>query len=149
LITILRRRILLHVSETFLPSSLFVALSWLSFLIPPEVVPGRMALLVTLLLVLVNIFLRVSASVPASTRITAMGLWIIGGIMSVALALAEYGVILYVNRNRSFDLKRLERRVTAATRVTPTYWSSFVARAGIFPARSGRSCKTTIAAVWN
>jgi hypothetical protein len=30
--------------------------SWVSFLIKPEVVPGRMALLVTLFLVLINIF---------------------------------------------------------------------------------------------
>ena len=35
---------------------LFVGVSWVSFLIKPEVVPGRMALLVTIFLVLVNIF---------------------------------------------------------------------------------------------
>ena len=39
-----------------MPSGLFVVVSWVSFLIPPEVVPGRMALLVTLFLVLTNIF---------------------------------------------------------------------------------------------
>ena len=35
---------------------MFVVTSWVSFLIKPEVVPGRMALLVTLFLVLINIF---------------------------------------------------------------------------------------------
>ena len=35
---------------------MFVVVSWVSFLIKPEVVPGRMALLVTLFLVLINIF---------------------------------------------------------------------------------------------
>ena len=30
--------------------------SWVSFLVPPEVVPGRMAMLITLFLVLINIF---------------------------------------------------------------------------------------------
>ena len=35
---------------------MFVVTSWVSFLIKPEVVPGRMGLLVTLFLVLINIF---------------------------------------------------------------------------------------------
>jgi hypothetical protein len=35
----------------YLPSGLFVVVSWVSFLIPPEVVPGRMAMLITLFLV--------------------------------------------------------------------------------------------------
>ena len=35
---------------------LFVVVSWVSFLVPPEVVPGRMAMLITLFLVLINIF---------------------------------------------------------------------------------------------
>jgi hypothetical protein len=41
-------------------SGLFVIVSWISFLIPMDVIPGRMALLVTLFLVLVNIFNTVS-----------------------------------------------------------------------------------------
>ena len=40
------------------PPGLFVITSWASFLIPPEVVPGRMAMLITLFLVLINIFNR-------------------------------------------------------------------------------------------
>ena len=40
----------------YLPSGLFVVVSWVSFLIPPEVIPGRMAMLITLFLVLINIF---------------------------------------------------------------------------------------------
>ena len=35
-----------------------------SFLVPPEVVPGRMSLLVTLFLVLINIFNTITASSP-------------------------------------------------------------------------------------
>ncbi len=42
--------------QVYLPSCMFVVVSWVSFLIKPEVVPGRMALLVTLFLVLINIF---------------------------------------------------------------------------------------------
>ena len=47
-----------------LPSGLFVLVSWISFLIPPDIVPGRMALLITLFLVLVNIFNNVNTNSP-------------------------------------------------------------------------------------
>ena len=47
-----------YVYVYYLPSGLFVITSWASFLIPPEVVPGRMAMLITLFLVLINIFNR-------------------------------------------------------------------------------------------
>ena len=33
-----------------------MVVSWISFVVPPDVIPGRMALLITLFLVLVNIF---------------------------------------------------------------------------------------------
>ena len=33
-----------------------MVVSWASFLVPPEIIPGRMAMLITLFLVLTNIF---------------------------------------------------------------------------------------------
>ena len=39
-----------------MPSALFVCVSWISFVVPIDAIPGRMALLVTLLLVLINMF---------------------------------------------------------------------------------------------
>ena len=52
--------------------------SWVSFLIPPEVVPGRMALLVTLFLVLINIFNNVTAITPNTEGMTAISSWMLG-----------------------------------------------------------------------
>ena len=43
---------------------LFVVVSWISFVVPPDVIPGRMALLITLFLVLVNIFNTVTTNTP-------------------------------------------------------------------------------------
>ncbi len=50
------RKTMQYLVQVYLPSCMFVVVSWVSFLIKPEVVPGRMALLVTLFLVLINIF---------------------------------------------------------------------------------------------
>ena len=45
-------------------TGLFVVVSWISFVVPPDVIPGRMALLITLFLVLVNIFNSVTTNTP-------------------------------------------------------------------------------------
>jgi len=51
---ILTRRMSHYMITYYLPSSLFVVVSWTSFLIPSDDIQGRMALLVTLFLVLVR-----------------------------------------------------------------------------------------------
>ncbi len=52
----LTRRMSHYMITYYLPSSLFVVVSWTSFLIPSEDIQGRMALLVTLFLVLVQYY---------------------------------------------------------------------------------------------
>ncbi|OXA56740.1 Gamma-aminobutyric acid receptor subunit rho-2 [Folsomia candida] len=53
---LLRRKLSYHLIQTYLPSTLFIIVSWLSFLVPPESVPGRMALCMTTLLTLTAMF---------------------------------------------------------------------------------------------
>ena len=79
----------------YLPSGLFVVVSWVSFLIPPEVVPGRMALLITLFLVLTNIFNTITNISPNVEGMTAISSWMIACMFFVFLALLEYALILY------------------------------------------------------
>ena len=51
----LERSIQRHMMRTYLPTSLFVLSSWIGFLIDADAIPGRIALSVTLLLVLTQI----------------------------------------------------------------------------------------------
>ena len=44
-----------YISSTYLPTAILTVASFIGFLIPVDMVPGRMALLVTILLMLVNI----------------------------------------------------------------------------------------------
>ncbi len=53
----LSRRAFGYIHSYYIPSGLLVIVSWTSFLIPPEIVAGRMAMLVTLFLCLINMFL--------------------------------------------------------------------------------------------
>lgn len=59
---LLRRKLSYHLIQTYLPSTLFIIVSWLSFLVPPESVPGRMALCMTTLLTLTAMFSAVRYS---------------------------------------------------------------------------------------
>lgn len=67
----LKRHISRYVMHNHMTSGLFVCVSWISFVVPTEAIPGRMALLITLLLVLVNIFNSATDNQPHSDTITA------------------------------------------------------------------------------
>ena len=56
---------------------------------------GRMALLVTLFLVLVNIFNNVTTNTPKAEGLTAIEAWMLACILFVFGALAEYAAVLF------------------------------------------------------
>lgn len=87
-----------NIIQVYLPSTMFVMVSWVSFLIKPEVVPGRMALLITLFLVLTNIFNGVKSTAPVSKRLNAIDLYLVVCIFLVFAALVEYSVILFMQK---------------------------------------------------
>ena len=89
-----------YLIQVYLPSCMFVVVSWVSFLIKPEVVPGRMALLVTLFLVLINIFNSVRERAPISSRLNAVDLYLVICIFLVFGALMEYAAILLLLKKR-------------------------------------------------
>ena len=51
----LSRKSTSYVFNYYVPSALFVVVSWATFVIPVEAIPGRIALIITTFLVLVNI----------------------------------------------------------------------------------------------
>ena len=96
----LTRNYMKYLFNYYLPSGLFVIVSWSSFLIPPEIVPGRMTLLVTLFLVLINIFNNITITSPNTETMTALSAWMIACILFVFGALASYAGILFAKYMR-------------------------------------------------
>ncbi|XP_071746375.1 acetylcholine-gated chloride channel subunit acc-3 isoform X2 [Lepeophtheirus salmonis] len=92
---VLHRYVSHYIITYYLPSGLFVVVSWISFVVPPTVIPGRMALLITLFLVLVNIFNSVTTNTPKAEGLTAIEAWMLACILFVFGALVEYAVILF------------------------------------------------------
>ena len=66
-----------HVFQTYLPTCIIVAVSWLSFVIPPSSIPGRMGMLVVLLLVIINIMLKIVEMSPMNSGICGLTSWTI------------------------------------------------------------------------
>ncbi|XP_059480942.1 glycine receptor subunit alpha-4-like isoform X2 [Neocloeon triangulifer] len=94
----LSRELQSYLLETYLPSSLFVTISWGSFIVNPELVPGRMVLLVTTLLSLVTMFDTVRNNSPNALELKCIEVWLISCILFVFVALLEYFVVLFAMR---------------------------------------------------
>ena len=90
--------------QVYLTSTLLAIISWVSFIIKPDVVPGRMGLLVTIFLVLINIFISVNSSAPVSTSLNAVDLYLVICIGQVFFALIEYAIVLFMESNSRQDI---------------------------------------------
>ena len=71
------RKLTRVVAQVYIPTTIMVILSWFSFLIPPTSYPGRVGILVTLILVLINIMIMVIETSPTVSGICALIFWII------------------------------------------------------------------------
>ncbi|TRY69251.1 hypothetical protein TCAL_16528 [Tigriopus californicus] len=99
-----------HLMRTYLPTGVLVVTSWISFLVDPAVVPGRMAILVTLLLVLINVSNSISTSIPLAKSLTAVEIWLLSCLGFVFAALMEYAYLLYYLMDARHSLNAFQRR---------------------------------------
>jgi len=91
-----------YILTYYFPSGLLVLLSWISFLIPQDKIVGRMALLVVLLLMLVNMFHTVTTTTPkADGCLTALETWLLACLLLIFGTIMEYSVLLLRNLSNS------------------------------------------------
>ncbi|KAF0300685.1 Glycine receptor subunit alphaZ1 [Amphibalanus amphitrite] len=89
-IFVLDRQFSYYFVQMYLPSILIVLVSFLSFWIPVENVPGRVALGVTSLLTLATQFTTMQRSLPPVSYMKAMDVWMFLCIVVVFLAMVEF-----------------------------------------------------------
>ena len=93
----------------FAPCMLMVITSWISFTINYDAVPGRLGLLLTLLLMMINLNNTVSSTIPKSRKLSPITIWIVGSITFVSFALLEYSIILYMAKfSEAKKLKKIQ-----------------------------------------
>ncbi|ALC40666.1 CG12344 [Drosophila busckii] len=102
-----------HLIQTFAPSSLVVMLSWFSFWLGLDAIPGRVTLLVTCMLTLVTMFTGLRADIPPVAYVkainNALDLWMAGCMVSVFAALAEFVVVKVLDVQYQYQLNRIPK----------------------------------------
>ncbi|XP_077862209.1 glycine receptor subunit alpha-4-like [Saccoglossus kowalevskii] len=85
-----------YVLQAYVPSSLLVALSWLSVWVEISAAPARVALGVTTVLALVTQATWLRSQLPKIAYATAIDVWMVTCQVLVFLALLEYSVVYYL-----------------------------------------------------
>ena len=82
--------------QVYFTSALLVIVTWVSFILNPNNVPGRMGLLVTAFLTLINIFIGVRNSSPPSSGLNAISIFLVVCIGNVFATFLEYACVLII-----------------------------------------------------
>jgi len=104
----LHRSIGFHLVQSYIPTILFVIVSWVSFWMDVEHVPGRVALGVTTLLTISSKSAGLSSESPQVSYVKAIDVWMGACTAFVFLALIEFTVVNYLwrracrNRNNNW-----------------------------------------------
>ncbi|OXA58148.1 glycine receptor subunit alpha-4 [Folsomia candida] len=94
-----------HVIQVFIPTSLVVILSWFSFWLGLDAVPGRITLLITAMLTLVTMHTGLKGSIPPVNYIKMMDIWMVGCMAFVFLALCEFVIVKFIHWKKQQELK--------------------------------------------
>ncbi|XP_067121469.1 glutamate-gated chloride channel-like [Centruroides vittatus] len=90
------RMITAHLINTYIPSTLIVALSWLSFWLDVGAVPARVTLGVTSLLTLATQIVQSRKNLPPVSYVNAMDIWLFVCLNTVFATLMEYAISYYM-----------------------------------------------------
>ena len=107
----MKRKYKVYLYTFFGPCMLMVITSWISFTVESAAVPGRLGLLLTLLLMMINLNNSVSSTIPKSTKVTPLTVWIVVSIGFVSFALLEYSVLLYTAKFVPGKVRKETRQV--------------------------------------
>ncbi|XP_076319565.1 glycine receptor subunit alpha-2-like isoform X2 [Tachypleus tridentatus] len=97
---IFERHISHHLVQVFAPSALIVMLSWFSFWIGIDAIPGRVTLVVTSLLSLFTQFSGIRGGLPPASYINGIDIWMATCMLFVFASFAEFVVVKFFDKQR-------------------------------------------------
>jgi len=113
----LTRQIGYHIVQTYIPSTVFVVLGWMSLFIPSESVPGRVGMGMTTLLTLTAMFSSVRQNVPRVSYVSYLDIWMLTCMIFVFSCIMEFIVVTALTKfgqrkhgERTPDLKYYEHQ---------------------------------------
>ena len=87
-----------HLIQTYIPSSLFVILGWLSLFIPQSSVPGRVGMGMTTILTLTAMFNGVRQNVPRVSYVSYLDIWMVMSVIFVNCCMFEFVVVTFMTK---------------------------------------------------
>ncbi|XP_077984703.1 glycine receptor subunit alphaZ1-like [Glandiceps talaboti] len=102
----LRRQMAYHLLQSYIPTSLLVILSWVSFWINVEAAPARVGLCITTVLTMTTQSSGVQASLPKVSYIKAIDVWMAVCLVFVFAALLEFAAVNFILMEGTFRLRR-------------------------------------------
>ncbi|XP_022255759.1 glycine receptor subunit alpha-2-like isoform X2 [Limulus polyphemus] len=94
------RQIAHHLMQVFAPSALIVTLSWLSFWMGLDAIPGRVTLCVTSLLALFTQFSGIRGDLPPASYINGTDIWMATCMLFVFATLMEFVVVKFLDKRK-------------------------------------------------
>ena len=100
----------LLIGSYYLPTGVFAILSNISYFIRPDIVSGRMGLLLILLLISSNVYNCLNA--PNSRGISYIEIWLLGAQGTILGAIFEYGIILaWKHHSKKLGTENLDEKI--------------------------------------
>ncbi|KAK7086802.1 Glycine receptor subunit alpha-3 [Halocaridina rubra] len=101
----LRRQNGYHILQTYVPTILIVSISWVSFWLDPNAVPGRVSLGVTTLLTLTTLASGIRQQLPPVSYIKAIDVWVGMCMIMVFGALLEFTLVNWLANKKIIRLQ--------------------------------------------
>ena len=102
-----------YIAGSYIPSCFFVILSWLSFIVQPDAIPGRMMLLLNIFLILIILMNDVKESAPDSNHFNEVDYYLAACTFHVFGAILEYAFVLFVMKKFELEWKKGHNRNTS------------------------------------
>ena len=106
-----------YLAGAYAPAVLFVVISWLSFIIKPDAIPGRIMLLLNIFLMMIILMNDIKSSAPDTNSINALDMYLAVCTLCVFMAMIEYAIILMImklhNLNWSDIPQKREMRLSS------------------------------------
>ena len=94
----LTRNIGYHLVQTYIPSTLFVILAYLSIYIPTDSIPARVGMGMTTLLTLTTMFSSVRSKVPHVSYLTYLDYWMLLCMLFVCVSIGEFIIAIILTK---------------------------------------------------
>ena len=100
----MKRLIRPYMLKYYIPCMAIVLVSEIGFMVPLTAIPGRVALLVTQFLTLINLFIFQMSDSPSSSDLNVLGEYLLVSLGFVVAAIVEFALVILLNRRAKLTL---------------------------------------------